>query len=336
MMLNDSIFYPGMFTDAQKNEIKAGPLSYLIHNYHVRAKMIPRLMGYQGSQSGRAVAHFTTIEGCFLGTIHVTDGGIYEQRIASSCWGGMHENNTRDWAESSKVNYIIANMGKDRARGKCPVYEAVNVKPLTYIGTEIFPGYVAGTYEHTSVPTPFDLKELSYIIPVARGEQPFVSIPVNIADKMDRISKYLTNTTDSQMHYESGVDEMFKRDKWIVMLRQAPAGYLLTAGAVSVDQYTRDTLKKRDYVYGLGDRLTVTQPFKLYKSISELPDDLQACMMMNYQYLKTQPKITWRPDIFAEFPLISSSTTSTVWPELNAAANKIGGNNFIYMLDTGY
>jgi len=335
----DSYFYPGFFTDAQKQKIARGDLAYVIKNFIVRCDSIPKLIGYTGDDviNSMDTAYFCDAAGVFIGAVSLSKG--YDPKFTlwtrSRPLGDITGYNISQYAESAKVNYIVSALTKERVRGNSPL--AISRRTGEGISTavsEIIGRFREVTYVSPGEPSVLNIKEMAHLTPVLLENQSVLSVPQAVMAKVERIHKYIHKATNLDTQWRDSVNEMFANEKWVVMPRKVVErnSVAITVGAVRLSDNNKTDLINHVSSYTIGPKVQVTIPFTTYPSIDEVPNDLLTSMAINQHFLRSSGGVSSFVKTTNDYiPAISQ--TAFVWPEINAMSINHHNHWQMYLLD---
>lgn len=335
----DSNFYPGFFDTQAKLDVARGPLAFIIKNYIARCNGVPKLIAYTKTalSDNEHSAHFVNEAGLYMGRVQCESQGYdmkYSLWNASAAIGGINNNNMVHYASSTKPTYIVSAITKERVSCSSP---AKNASQLAYW----FPSMISNIlYKHSrkmrkepEPPPQMTFDEMRHITPVLLDGVSPLSLPTNVRHKAERIHAYANNRSDAQLAWETHVKEMFGREKWVVIPRKfADASRVYTVGAIEFTPEVRDTWIRDTSVYStVANGAKITHPFVTYRTLEELPDDLQGLMTMQQHMLKTMHGnyVSGTNNVVP----YTGSTDSVIWPEMNSGVYDIAGDTVAYILD---
>jgi hypothetical protein len=333
----DSNFYPGFFDTRAKLDVARGPLAFIIKNYIARCNGVPKLIAYKNILDGAHYAYFANEVGLSMGMVQCESQGSdmkYTLWNANVAIGGIDSNNMAHYAASTKPTYIVSAITKERVTNSSP---AKNASRLGYW----FPNMISTIlYKHSrkvrkepEPPPQMTFDEMRHITPVLLDGVSPLAMPANVRQKVERVHAYANNRSDAQLEWETHVKEMFGREKWVVMPRKfVDASRVYTVGAIEFTPEVLDTWIKDTSVYSaVANGAKITQPFVTYRTIEELPDELQGLMTMQQHMLKTTHGnyVTGTNNVVP----YTGSTDSIVWPEMNSGVYDIASDTVAYILD---
>jgi hypothetical protein len=331
----DSYFYPGFFTDAQKQDIARRELAYVIKNFVVRCDSIPKLIGYT-SDSSQDMAYFCDPAGVLIGAVSLDKGyeGKFTLWTHSRPMGDITGFNVSQYAESAKVNYIVSAITKERARGSSPLTISRRAgNAISNTLSEIVGRFRDVAYVSPGEPAVLNIKEMAHLTPVILENQSVLSVPQAVMAKVERIHKYIHKATDLDTQWQNSVNEMFANEKWVVMPRTVTSrsSFAITVGAVRLSDNNKADLIKHNSSYTIGPKVEVTTPFTTYPSINEVPNDLLTSMAINQHFIRASSMSSFVKTTDDYIPAISQS--AFVWPEINAMSINTSYNWQLYLLD---
>lgn len=335
-MLADSYFYPGFFSDTSKHDISRGPLAFIIKNYILRCDNIPRLIAYTQTSTS-AAAYFATEAGYILGSVQYEQGynTKYKMYASDAEIGHINNYNLSLYAESAKSGYVVSAITKDRARAMSPAKraKAVTDRAFSEMMRNVLYKHMRHMRKNPEPPATLSLEDTAQIAPILlNGDSP-LTMPANVRAKVERIHSFMNLKTDMQTGWANHVQEMFGREKWVVMAREFIDG--TKVWTVGVMQLPPDVLNafinKPEDTFSLGPRIQITQPFTTYRHMAALPDELLAMMTMQRQMLKTaHPHFVKGTDDLVPH---TGSATEVIWPEMNSGVYDVAGGTVAYILD---
>lgn len=334
----DSYFYPGFFDAQAKLDVARGPLAYIIKNYIARCNSVPKLIAYTKNVSAFPTcrAYFVNDEGMLIGMVEHEEGDDpkYTLSNAITSYGSISINNLGHYAASTKPNYIVSAITKERAGSKNPSQAAG-------LMSHWFPTVMSGLlYKHArrmrkepEPPVMMTLDEMAHVTPVLLDGVSPVAVPANVRNKIERIHAYINKRSDSHLEWNTHATEMFKNEKWVVIPRKFHDGSrVYTVGAIQFDHESLTTWIKDTSSYSVGARAAkITQPFTTYRTLEDLPDDLLGMMTMQLHILKTtHNNFLSGTDNMVPY---TGSTDSVVWPEMNSGVYDLAADTVAYILD---
>ena len=343
----DSYFYPGFFDAQAKLTVARGPLAFIIKNYIARCSGVPKLIAYKNILDsthsaynildGTHSAYFANEVGLYMGMVQCQSEGSdtkYTLWNASTAIGGIDNNNMTHYAASTKPTYIVSAITKERVTNSSP---AKNASRLGYW----FPNMISNVlYKHSrkvrkepEPPPQMTFDEMRHITPCLLDGVSPLAMPANVRQKVERVHAYANNRSDAQLEWETHVKEMFGREKWVVIPRKYVDGSrVYTVGALEFTPEVLDTWIKDTSVYSaVANGAKITQPFVTYRTIEELPDELQGLMTMQQHMLKTTHGnyVTGTNSVVP----YTGSADSVVWPEMNSGVYDVASDTVAYILD---
>ena len=334
----DSYFYPGFFDAQAKLDVARGPLAFIIKNYIARCNGVPKLIAYKNILDSTHSAYFANEVGLSMGMVQCESQGSdmkYTLWNANVAIGGIDPNSMTHYAASTKPTYIVSAITKERVTNSSP---AKNASRLGYW----FPNMISTIlYKHNrrvrkepEPPPQMTLDEMRHITPVLLDGVSPLAMPANVRQKVERVHAYANNRSDAQLEWETHVKEMFGREKWVVMPRKFIDGSrVYTVGAIEFTPEVLDTWIKDTSVYSaVANGAKITQPFVTYRTIEELPDELQGLMTMQQHMLKTTHSGNYVSGTNSVVPY-TGNTDSIVWPEMNSGVYDIASDTVAYILD---
>lgn len=302
--MQDQIFYPGIFTDEEKRHIATGPLKFLIQNFHYKLNSVPKLVGYLDDTSGTHMAAFCTQEGAYLGGVRQYSDD-YILMSPDSDFGGHLSHNSTDYAVSKNQRYLVSAITKERVsrtgfpvrikRGTELAAEGGVSGPFATLTADFADGLRSLTLKPPSDPPMITAAELSSgILPVVFEDQPVLSIPQALRDKLERIYNHNKKLGGAYDTFNKIVDDMFATNKWVVIPVQsyAPSTRGTTrmrfiVGAVRLTEPAKNVIKDPgSYMYKIHPYIQIVTPFKVYRDVESLPEDLVTNMTMNSMFMR--------------------------------------------------
>lgn len=335
----DSNFYPGFFDTQAKLNVARGPLAFIIKNYIARCNNAPKLIAYTKSafSDSTLTAHFVNEMGLYMGKVQCESDGRdmkYSLWNANTSIGGINSDNSAHYASSTKPTYIVSAITKERVSTNSP---AKNANQLAYW----FPNMISNIlYKHSrkmrkdpEPPPQMTFDDMRHITPVLLDGGSPLALPANVRQKAERIHAYANNRSDAHLEWDKHVKEMFGREKWVVMPRRFfDASRVFTVGAIEFTPEILDTWIKDTSLYSsVANGARITQPFTTYRSLEELPDELQGLMTMQQHMLKT----THGSYVVGTNNVVpyTGMTDSVVWPEMNSGVYDVAVDVVAYILD---
>lgn len=335
----DSYFYPGFFDAQAKLDVARGPLAFIIKNYIARCSGVPKLIAYKNILDSMHSAYFVNEAGLYMGMVRCesSEGSdmTYTLWNASTAIGGIDNNNMTHYAASTKPTYIVSAITKERVTSSSP---AKNASRLGYW----FPNMISNVlYKHSrkvrnepEPPPQMTFDEMRHITPVLLDGVSPLAMPANVRQKVERVHAYANNRSDAQLEWETHVKEMFGREKWVVIPRKYVDGSrVYTVGATEFTPEVLDIWIKDTAVYSaVANGAKITQPFVTYRTLEELPDELQGLMTMQQHMLKTTHSGNYVSGTNNVVPY-TGTTDSVVWPEMNSGIYDVAYDTVAYILD---
>lgn len=334
----DSNFYPGFFDAQAKLDVARGPLAFIIKNYIARCNNVPKLIGYiSQSHSNSHYAYFATEAGLYLGTAQYEHG--YDPKY--SLWnttvsvGSIDGSNIGQFSVSTKSSYIVSSITKQRVSGNNPAKQA-DLIPKHWFGNMM----VNVLYKHErkmrKLPEPprdMSIKDMEHVTPILlEGASP-LTLPDAIRQKVENIHKYINKRSDTHMEWDQHVREMFGREKWLILPRRyIDNTRVYTVGAFRFPDEPMGKWIKTPSLYSEAvNSFEITQPFFTYRTLEDLPDDLQGLMTMQQHMLKTS-HMNYVSGTNNMVPY-TGSTDSVIWPEMNSGVYDVASDTVAYILD---
>lgn len=335
-MLVDSYFYSDFVSSQAKEQASRGALAFIIKNYILRCKNVPRVIAYNYNSSSERV-HFATQEGMYLGMIEYTPhNNKYTMSNSTITYGSIHGSNTRHFAETTKSSYVIMSITKDRVSMNTPAEEAANI-PVNWFKDmmgQILYKYREEIKKQPKAPPTITIGDMAHITPILLDGALPISLPTSVRSKIEEINKYLNNRSDSHIEWENNVNEMFGREKWVVMPRLfVDNTRVFTVGAFSFTDHARaQWIKNPDEYYVAAKQIQITQPFTTYRILEDLPDELQGLLTMQQHMLRNSHShyVSGTDNMV---PYTGPSVSKVIWPEMNSGVYDVAGDTVAYIFD---
>jgi len=301
--MQDQIFYPGIFNDEEKRAIATGPLKFLIQNFHYKLNSVPKLVGYL-DVNGTHMAAFCTQEGAYLGAVRQYNDD-YMLMSSDGDFAGYNGGNSTDYAVSKNQRYLVSAITKPRAsrteffvkvkRATELASEGGVSAPFASLLSDCADGLRSLTLKPPSDPPMITAAELSSgILPVVFEGQPVLSIPQALRDKIERIYNHNKKLSSAYDTFNKIVDDMFATNKWVVIPIQsyrpntAAARTMFVVGAVRFSETAKNVMKDvSGYMYRVQPYIQLVTPFKVYRDVDALPEDLVTNMTMNSMFMRS-------------------------------------------------
>lgn len=333
----DSNFYPGFFDTQAKIDVARGPLAFIIKNYIARCNNVPKLIGYIAQpHSSSHYAYFATEAGMYLGMAQYEHGhdpkySLWNTTVAN---GSIDGSNIGQFSVSTKSSYIVSSITKQRVSGKTPAKQADLIPKhwFTNMMANILYKHDRKMRKQPEPPRDMTIKDMEHVTPILlEGASP-LTLPAHVRQKVEDIHKYINKRSDTHMEWEQHVREMFGREKWMILPRRyIDNTRVFTVGAFRFPDEPMDKWIKGLSYTDASNSLQITQPFFTYRTLEDLPDDLQGLMTMQQHMLKTS-HMNYVSGTNNMVPY-TGSVDSVIWPEMNSGVYDVAGDTVAYILD---